>query len=151
MRGGLCSALVLLVLGAFGLPSSAAAAPLDAPPGEPGGAQRPSPQVACTGPACLAGPPEVRTAGCLPRGSFTHRFALTVKRSQRARFSARAVRFALDWKPNGVRRRAPWVARVDGSKLAPGPHLLIADVRLAVRGGRRTVVKRLFYRFEGCA
>lgn len=127
------------------------AAPVSAPPSAPGDSQRPSPPVACAGAACLAGPPAVRRDGCVARGSFTHRFAFTIKRRERRRLRVRAVRFTLDWKPNGVDRRSPWVAKVDGSKLRAGSHLLIADVRLAVRGSRRTVVKRLSYRFQGCA
>lgn len=126
-------------------------APVSAPAPAPGGATRPSPPVACAGAACLAGPPEVRRDGCVPPGSFTHRFAFRVKRSQRRRLRVRTVRFTLDWKPNGVDRRSPWVAKVDGAKLRAGSHLLIADVRLAVRGSRRTVVKRLSYRFQVCA
>jgi hypothetical protein len=115
-------------------------------------APRPSPPQVCSGPACLAvtRPP---TGGdtCLPRGSVTHRFVLKLKRRERRRLRVRAVSFVLDWKRTGVDRRSPWIARVAASRLAPGSHLLLADVRLASRRTRRTTVRRLSYRFRTCA
>ena len=119
-------------------------------PDEPGTA-RPSPPQVCSGPACLAVVPRPGAeAGCLPRGRFTHRFSLKLKRTERGRLRVRAVRFVLDWKRNGVDRRSPWIARVDASRLRAGSHLLLADVRLASRRTGRTTVRRLSYRFGVC-
>jgi hypothetical protein len=116
---------------------------------ERGEEPRSSPPVACSGPACLVAPGPRGAGGCVPRGRFSHRFALRLRRGARG-LRVRLVRFTLDWKPNGVDRRSPWVARVDGRRLAPGPHLLLADVRLARRTTRRTVVRRVSYRFTSC-
>jgi hypothetical protein len=74
-----------------------------------------------------------------------------VKRAQRGRLRVRAARFTLDWKPNGVDRRSPWVARVDARRLAPGAHRLLADVRLRSRRTKRTTVRRLSFSFRTCA
>lgn len=121
-------------------------------PGTP--SERPSPAregaLACSGPACMVVPSAARGAGCLRRGTFTHRFAIRLRRSERRSTRLLAARFTLDWKPNGVDRRPPFQARVRGSKLTPGSHLLIADVRLRRAGGGATRHRRLAVRFDGC-
>jgi hypothetical protein len=123
--------------------------PDEGTPGLP--ADRPTPPQVCSGPACLVLSPRPRgEGGCLPRGRFTHRFTLRLRKASR-RLRVRAVRFTLDWKPNGSDRRSPFVARVDGRRLAAGNHLLLADVRLRAPGSKRTATRRLSYRFRSCA
>ena len=111
---------------------------------------RPQPR-ACVGSACLSAPDELLRLGCLPRRPFSYRFPFALRGRDRRRLTVLQARFALDWKTNGVDRRAPFVARVDGRRITPGPHLLRADVRLRVRGTRRSVHRRMNYRFLGCS
>jgi hypothetical protein len=75
---------------------------------------------ACSGSACLGAPQELTRLGCLPRKPFTYRFPFSLSRKDRRRLRVVVARFALDWKPNGVDRRSPFVARVDGSRITRG-------------------------------
>jgi len=108
------------------------------------------PSIICSGPACVAGPRALRSAGCLARSDVRYDFALRLRRSQRHRLRVIRVRFTLDWKPAGVDRRAPAVARVGGSTLAPGEHLLLADVRLRSRRTGKSSHRRVPMKFYGC-
>ena len=114
------------------------------PPGRP-------PEQVCVVGACLIGPGEAREVGCVRRGDFTHRFRVRLRTSARRRLRVRLVRFRLDRRRNGSDRRSPFMARVRGTRLAPGPHVLAAEVRLARRGSRRVVRRTLLrYRFDAC-
>ena len=111
----------------------------------------PTPQQVCVADACLIAPGEAQAIGCIPRTDFTHRFVLRLRRSVRRRLRVRVVRFTLDGARNGSDRRAPFVARVRGSALAPGRHVLGARVRIVRRGSRRTVRRVLLrYTFRAC-
>ena len=111
----------------------------------------PTPQQVCVADACLIAPGEAQAIGCIPRTDFTHRFVLRLRRSVRRRLRVRVVRFTVDGRRNGSDRRAPFVARVRGSALAPGRHVLAARVRIVRRGSRRTVRRVLLrYAFRAC-
>ena len=143
-------------LGALAAAAPAAAAePVEGPSlaaaGEvPVEAAPPASSERCAGPVCLGAPADVVEDGCLRRGAFVHSFPVRLRDPDARRLRIQTARFWLDWKPDGIARRAPWRARVDGSQLEPGAHLLLADVRLRVLGTRRTLVCRLSYRFEAC-
>lgn len=108
------------------------------------------------GGVCVDGPPDLTTIGCLRRGTFRHRFRVALKRRSRDRLvnrrsRVRLVRFTLDGRPNGFDRRRPFLTTVNGATLTPGEHVLGATVHLRVPNTNRRFVRRLVYRFNGCA
>lgn len=108
------------------------------------------------GGVCVDGPADLREIGCLRRGAFRHRFRVALKKRSRDRLvnrrsRVRLVRFTLDGRPNGTDRRRPFLTTVNGSTLTPGAHVLRATVHLRVPGTNRRFVRRLVYRFNGCA
>lgn len=107
------------------------------------------------GGVCVDGPADLRTIGCLRRGSFRHRFRVALKKRSRdglvnRRSRVRLVRFTLDGRRNGVDRRRPFVTIVNGATLSPGAHVLRATVHLRVPRSQRRFVRRLVFRFNGC-
>ena len=118
----------------------------------------PNREEACArgGGVCVDGPADLREIGCLRRGSFRHRFRVALKKRSRDRLvnrrsRVRLVRFTLDGRPNGTDRRRPFLTTVNGATLTPGAHVLRATVHLRVPGTNRRFVRRLAYRFNGCA
>jgi hypothetical protein len=61
------------------------------------------------------------------------------------------VRFKIDGKPDGSDRKRPFIASINASKLADGAHVLSAEIRLRVRGTRRTFRRHQRFAFSTCS
>jgi hypothetical protein len=111
--------------------------------------------------ACLVGPSELRTEGCVRTGDGTrHRFQVALRAQQRKgpidrNARLKSVRFALDgW---GVRTdsRGPFKLTLPSSRLSPGGHALRAKLVLKVPQARGAPARRerreLVLDFAACA
>lgn len=111
---------------------------------------------------CVVGPRELRRYGCVRRrGRIVHQFDVVLKRKSRRRglvpanARLKSVKFRLDRRAARADRRRPFRFSVKASKLAAGPHALVADALLRVPATKsepkRSIRKKVRFKFDACA